>query len=346
MITKTAREIIKNARYIAGVRNSNITDFYTNCLLLNNIYSQLYVDVVKNNDAYIEYEDVVNGDVLPDDCYLLMAVYKRLPNDNLIEVEPMPKNQRLIGSYYRIENNAIYFGDNSQYRIKYTTMPDTLTAPDKIQKLDIDNNSVFGKMTEEGFYYQSNDKNYFYNLTTEQSSEVDEFVANETKYEFNGHTIEFKGNTVIVDDEVWLENVTNYVFSYPYSIVTFSDGHVYIYTGLSDGVIWNYYCTQGKDTVGKVVSAYTNEETGKGMIFISNNGSVYYSSFVPDTVLSYPDNTFFTLMEYELADILCSLNGQDNSFIENKLIEDAKTTFYATVRKDSYRPYRMENVRR
>lgn len=345
MITKTAREIIKNARFLAGVRNSDITDFYTNCLLLNNIYSKLYMDIIKSNDAYIEYADVKDGDRLPDDCYMVMAVYNRFPgiNGQGREIEPMPKNQRLSGRYYRIENNCIYFGDNSFYQIKYTTMPMTLTAPDKLQKLDIPATAVFGKMTEDGFYYKDGGTNYFYSFSTETSETASAFIDNDREYTFNGDKIKLQGNNVLVNGEVWLENVSNYIFSYPYSIVTFNDGHIRIYTGFNDGALWNYYCTQGKDTTGKVVSAYTNEETGKGMVYI-NNGNVYLASFVPDTVLSYPDNAFFTLMEYELAGILCSLNGQDSTFIEDRLIEDARVSFYKSVRKDSYRPYRMENV--
>lgn len=345
MITKTAREIIKNARYLAGIRNSDITDFYSNCLLLNNLYSELYIDVIKNADNYIAYEDVTNGTQLPNDCYQIMAVYKYFAPDNLSEIEPMPRNQRLNGSYYRIENDIIYFGDsNSNYRIKYSTLPQTLTAPDKLQKVDIPADAVIGAMTEEGVYYKTN-KNYFYNFIKEASEETDTFIPNSTAHTFQGYTVEFdkEAKTVSVDSKVLLTDVENYIFSYPYSFASFSDGSIHIYTGLCNDTLWNYYCTQGKQTLGTIEAAYTNEETGKGVIYKKDN-NFYYGSFVPDTVLTYPDNTFFSLIEYKMAAILCSLNGQDASYINNVLIPNAEIKFYQTIRKDSYRPFRMENV--
>lgn len=335
MTTKTSREIIRNAYFYANVKNAAITDFYYNTQLLNSAYSSLYTDIVRETNAYVKYVDFTRETDLPNDCYLVLAVYRLYSDGSMDELQMMPKDQRLDGDYYRIENGTLYIGDGSFqstniYRLKYSSMPPTLTAPDEPQEVKI-SYSALGQMTDKGLYYALNDLYYFYSFEDNAIEEVEEsdYKAYEepdlTSYALDNLTIE-SGAT---DD--------------PYAAVTYSNGDTYIWTG-DNYALYNIEQIHGHKTNVKVLRLKTDDMTGKGLLY-EKDGKLWYASFVPDTVLSYPSQIYFTVLEYRLASILSSLNGMDNRLLEEKLIPEAEVKLYETM-KESTKPYRLANTMR
>lgn len=334
MITLTAREILRAAEFYANVKNSSLMSFFDKVQLLNSAYSKLYVDLVKESDSYISYIDFIDKTQLPDDCYLLMSVYKVYSNGTLEEIYPMPKDQVLYGSYYRVENNVLIVDSKERgltYRAKYSTMPATLTAPDEPVKIDIAYTSI-GKMTNDGFYYKETeeDTGHFYTFDTGLSEEKAYVEADNTIDDFSSYAID--GLTA-----------TKGFIDAPYAVVKYDDGSTYIWTGTSNA-LYNVEAIHGHDTVIDPVGMKTDDFTGKGLLYVED-GQLKYGSFVPDTVLSYPSQIYFQLLEYEIASILQSLNGMDNRLLEEKLIPQAQVKFYETVKTTS-KPYREGNVMR
>lgn len=333
MTTKTSREIIKNAYFFANIKNADITDFYYNTQLLNNAYSSLYTDIVKETNAYVKYVDFYDYVDIPDDCYLVLAVYRSYTDGSLEEIYPMPKDQRLDGDYYRIENGVLYIGDGdfrstNTYRLKYSYMPVTLTAPDEPIEIDISYDTL-GALTDKGFYYKKDDTSCFYSFDDNASEERDFVEWTEpdlTDYALDDLTI-VSGD---VDD--------------PYAAITYSNGDTYIWTGTEHYALYNINEMHGHKTNIEVLRLKTDDLTGKGMLYTESN-KLYYGSFVPDTVLTYPAQIYFTVLEYKLASILSSLNGMDNRLLEEKLIPEAEVKLYETM-KESTKPYRLANVMR
>lgn len=333
MTTKTSREIIRNAYFYANIKNAAITDFYYNTQLLNSAYSSLYTDIVRETNAYVRYVDFTDNIDLPTDCYLVLSVYRLYSDGSMDEIQMMPKDQRFDGDYYRIENGTLYIGDGdfhstNIYRLKYSAMPATLTAPDEPVKIDIDYTEI-GQLTNDGFYYKNDDKQYFYRFDSKESEETTDYKSftqpDLTAYALDELTIE-SGDT---DD--------------PYAAITYTNGDTYIWTG-DNYALYNIEQIHGHKTNIKALRLATDDMTGKGMLYEKDN-ELYYGSFVPDTVLTYPAQIYFTVLEYKLASILSSMNGMDNHVLEEKLIPEAEVKLYETM-KESTKPYRLANTMR
>lgn len=335
MTTKTSREIIRNAYFYANIKNAQLTNFYYNTQLLNSAYSSLYTDLVKEADYYIKYIEFSKTVDVPDDCYLIMGVYQKYSDGALDEIMPMPKDQRMSGLYYRYENGTITVGNptytNGTYVLKYSTLPDTLTAPDEPELIDISYDTI-GDLTDEGFYYTTKEDDttsyHFYSFTTSESADID--ISDYVEYtneDLSAYAID--GLDIVsgaIDD--------------PYAAVTYSDGSTYIWTG-THNALYNIEQIHGHETNIEVLRLKTDDVTGKGMLY-TENGKLYYGSFVPDTVLSYPSQIYFTVIEYKLASLLMSLNGMDSSIIEDKLLPEAEVKLYETM-KPFTKPYRISN---
>lgn len=334
MITMTAREVLKGANFYANIRNASLTDFYYNTKLLNSAYTQLYVDIVKETDSFVNYFDFIDEAELPEDCYLVLSVYRVYNDGSLEEIQMMPKDQILYsGSYYRIENNVIKAGGKpgfnaSTYRVKYAPMPETLTAPDEPKTIDITYTEI-GTLSDEGFYYKNDGKDYFYSFKDDSSSETSTYEAY-TLPDLSAY--ERDGLTIISGD-----------IDAPYAAVTYSDNDTYIYTG-DEAALYNISQIKGHKTDIEALRLHTDDTTGKGLLY-TENGTLRYGSFVPDTVLSYPSQIYFTVLELRIASLLSSLNGMTNQLLEDKLLPEAEVKLYETL-KPSTKPYRQANIMR
>lgn len=125
--------------------------------------------------------------------------------------------------------------------------------------------------------------------------------------------------------------VTNIQYHSPYMMVSYSDGMIFIYTGFQRAV-WNYNCITGHETFGEIIALKTDDRTGKGCVwFNSDDGNYYYTSFVPDTILSYPTSALFALLEYRVAAVLMGLLNMDNQYLMQNLLPEAEQNFYSTL---------------
>lgn len=365
MITKTASEIIDAAKWLGQVGNSDFSSFEIATGLLNDEYLQLYKEISETGNFYTNYI-YFNGNIceLPSDCYRVLGVYK-VVGENKYPLTPSSSKQFIDGTY-KVENNTVQvigtIWNSSKYCVKYSVIPVTLTAPDK----DIDTGLTKGSttyqwnaMTEDGVYYVANGTAKYLDFTTMTSEGKTQVAASD--YFMGGHLTFSAGkiyyNSVDVTDDIFPNmpaglTVDSIAVSDPYCFVNLSDGHIAIveYDPASDvwgATEWIHLETKGKTTLGKIVAAWTNSKTGRGVIFYNQyDDKFYYASFVPDTILSYPNQEFYSLLEYRLGATLASMVGLDNSYLTEVLIPRAEQQFYDTLRKDSYQAQRINKQSR
>jgi hypothetical protein len=224
-----------------------------------------------------------------------------------------------------------------------------LTAPDKPELLDVDV-AECGLVTDDGFYYKDSDnKSWFYNFSKMEPVSKDfkpqsnRFQDSSLIFDLENQTITYNETDVTYIFERENVDIVSVRVSDPYVIVNYSDARSFIFYGFegSDQLNWNE--SKGKDTYGEVLGFDTNNITGKGCIWRSEDGLIYYTSFSPDTLLNYPSNTFFQLLIYRLAAVLTSINGVQNPYLTEVLIPNAEVAFEEHLAKDNVTSMRMNN---
>lgn len=345
MITYCASDIIRQAKIVGNVSNVNMTNFELCNSLLNSEYQKLYDKVVMANGANLKEEHFTTDEPfdIPEDCYHIIGVY----SGNKLLSKSSPR--QYIKGQYRIENNKILFDGFGPVDawIKYSTLPQTLTAPDVPEEIKEDVKEV-GLVTDKGFYFKDNNNvEKYYDFSSQESVEKPFKPASnhflDGTLEFGGETITYNGTDVthiFAREDVVIDSVK---VSDPYAIVNYSDKRSFIFYGFEGADQLNWNEVKGKETYGEVLGFTTNDLTGKGCIWRDENGDVWYTSFTPDTLLNYPSNTFFQLLIYRLAAALTSLNGVQNQYLIEVQIPEAAVAFEEHLAKDNLNVVRMNN---
>ena len=345
MITYTCSDLIREAKIFGNVSNVNMSNFELAATLLNTEYQKLYDKIVMANGASIKEEHFVTDEPfdIPEDCYHIIGVYsgKKL----LSKSSP----RQYIKGNYRIENNKIIFDGFGPVDawIKYSTLPQTLTAPDTPEEIKEDVKEV-GLVTDKGFYFKdSNNVEKYYDFSSQETVEK---PFKEASNRFLDHTLDFVDGVVTYNntDVTYIfaredVNIESIRVSDPYAIVNYSDKRSFIFYGFEGADQLNWNEAKGKETYGEVLGFTTNDLTGKGCIWRDENGDIWYTSFTPDTLLNYPSNTFFQLLIYRLAAALTALNGVQNQYLIEVQIPEAEVAFAEHLAKDNISVVRMNN---
>lgn len=315
MVTLSAKDIVRQAVYISQTSNSNITDYYVATNILSSLYRDLYNDLINSGNSYIE--TVVTGDTELSLNGFYKVAYVGYKGGN--EITRSSLRTRQTGGYY-IENDTLHMPAGLK-EVKLCPMPATITVPDDWKEVtleDVPENFTNPALTVDG-EIDGTEPLYFFGELIDMS-DLPDWLS--------------KDDTTIVNVNV----------SDPFIYVSYSDETIRLYDGEGSYVDVNPWVSKGKVFRGKVVAFTADTDTGKGVIIQDyNNGKYYYGSFVPDTVLSYPDNTFFNVLIYRLAAILASLQNIPNPYLQNNLLPDAERRFFETLSKGG--PVRFANVR-
>ena len=345
MVTYTCSDLIREAKIVGNVSNVNLSNFELCNSLLNSEYQKLYDKIVMSNGASIKEEHFTADEpfTIPDDCYHIIGVYSG--KKHLSKSSP----KQFIPGNYRIENNQIIFDGFGPVDawIKYSTLPQTLTAPDVPEEIKEDIKEV-GLVTDKGFYFKDNNGvEKYYDFSSQESTEK---PFKEASNRFLDHTLELKDGVITYNgtDVTYIfaredVDIISLRVSDPYVIVNYSDRRSFIFYGFEGADQLNWNEAKGKETYGEVLGFTTNDLTGKGCIWRDENGDVWYTSFTPDTLLNYPSNTFFQLLIYRLAASLTALNGVRNQYLIEVLIPEATVAFEEHLAKDNLNVVRMNN---
>lgn len=345
MVTYTASDIIRQAKVVGNVSNVNMSNFELCNSLLNQEYTKLYDKIVMANGASIKEEHFTTDEPfdIPEDCYHIIGVY----SGNKLLSKSSPR--QYIKGQYRIENNKILFDGFGPVDawIKYSTLPQTLTAPDAPEEIKEKVLEV-GLVADKGFYFKDNNSvEKYYDFSSQESVEKP-FKSASNRFldgtlEFDGETITYNGTDVthiFAREDVGIDSIK---VSDPYVVVNYSDKRSFIFYGFEGADQLNWNEAKGKETYGEVLGFTTNDLTGKGCIWRDENDDVWYTSFTPDTLLNYPSNTFFQLLIYKLAAALTSLNGVQNQYLIEVQIPEAQVAFEEHLAKDNLNVVRMNN---
>lgn len=345
MVTYTASDIIRQAKIVGKVSNVNMTNFELCNSILNSEYQKLYDKIVMANGASIKEEHFITDEPfnIPEDCYHIIGVY----SGKKLLSKSSPRQH--IKGQYRIENNKILFDGFVPVDawIKYSILPQTLTAPDAPEEIKEKVLEV-GLVTDKGFYFKDNNGvEKYYDFSSQESVEKPFKSASnrflDSTLEFDGETITYNGTDVthiFAREDVDIDSIK---VSDPYAIVNYSDKRSFIFYGFEGADQLNWNEAKGKETYGEVLGFTTNDLTGKGCIWRDENGDVWYTSFTPDTLLNYPSNTFFQLLIYRLAAALTALNGVQNQYLIEVQIPEATVAFEEHLAKDNLNVVRMNN---
>ena len=343
---KSCLELIKQATKLANAQNSEAFDFAFKVQLLNNVYSNVYNDLAGLSNYFIRYFEFEKEADLPPDCNKVLMVF-RGSRDNPYILSQSSQNNFIPGDYY-IENNTIKVIDSNPVKVtvKYSALPLLLTAPEEPKELDLTTPQTFLFQDDNYLYYLSTDTNiYRYSFEDKTNEQIADAPTVSDK--FNNYQLSVTKEDDVVTAVTWNgDDVTGYFKAYdantgvevkPVDLVwdnthiaiTYENDDVYVMTADWEKAQVNPYIYKGRYFKGSAVSIYADDETGSGLICYSN-GKYYLMSFVPDTILEYPENVFFEYIEDLFAVQLQGLIGINNDALQTKLTNDEQA-FYSSL---------------
>lgn len=364
-ITKLASEILNGAQTKAGVFNVDFLTALTLTNALNDAYRNAYQSIaMSDSDFYVLEYTLTEDDAseekdgwydLPKGIYIIKSV-----TIGSVEVPRCPPKEEVPGTY-TIQNGRFKFygGNRKPVTIRYIPDPQTVTIPAPSKDIALDPATVteYGKMTDKGFYYKTNAGQFFYDFDSMASESVVVYKKKDMKY--HGGTIQWSAEslTVIDDDGDILEDLSedfdvgpenplvDVAVDEPYMMVSYADGTIILVTE-DNQTVWNIKARTGHKTLGAVHGLKTDDSTLYGCLYEDEDGVLYLSSFVPDTLMNYPSNALFELLEVQLACLLMSMNSITNEYITKDLREETVKNFRDQLRQNRAMPVRVSNMRR
>lgn len=352
-MTKTAKEIIRQAKFLSQSDNSDFMDFFVSNNLLNTLYEQVYQDIVTHTKNYIKTVDFDNEVCLPEDCYAIHSV----ESVTGYVYDRAPEHQNVSGCY-TIENNVLKAPGSSNV-LKYYPIPQTITCPDDLSEINLVDFAKSIQLRDDFFIYEDSDGlQHTYDLNSGEITDVSQLrTEDENMYcgysVIVGYEVERPKviNSVIINNEECISylareglNIKKIVSQGNIMFVIYDDDSIYLFADYCL-MPWNIEEYKGRETKGDILAVYPNQNTGKGVIWKNKeDGKTYWASFVPDTVLDFPTNIFYEVIEVRLALLLSSLLGMTNDYLQNSYSEKIEQQYYDCLKRDDYSPTRIRNV--
>lgn len=355
-MTKTSKEILIQAMTLSQTQNSRAFTWDFKLQLLNSVYARIYNDLTGYSNGFIKYFQFTGREVeLPEDCAKVMMVYKGNDSNPFI-LSQSSQNNFIPGTYY-IENNTLgVVGELAQrYVVKYSTLPIILTAPD--EPLDLTDKFEYDEikgLDDDNIWFAKDGKTYLYNIANEETVETTKTYR--PPRTFNNHDFTFNvasqkvywNGTDISSYFLRFDEQTGFqtafkeiMFDNTHVVTLYENGDLYIMTGDWQTTMVNPWLYLGRYfKANHIRGCYCNDYTGKGLL-IEAEDKLLYMDFVPDTLLSYPDNVFFDLIEDKVAIQLQGLCGLHNDSLQTKLTDD-EMSFYESLQR-SQQGMRMKN---
>ena len=361
MLVKTSSEIIYAAQVLANVYNSDALSFQAAISQLNDSYRDLYSNVVSSDSDYYIKDILIKPDVegtpLPSDLLLIKSVsFISEDKQAFVPIQRAPAKQ-YVPNTYKVENNTFFYNGNTTrtIQIRYAPYAQTLTAPRESIEIVLDPSTIeeIGKMTKDGFHFKDSEgKELFYNFNTLATVPMT-FQSQSNIYLKKKLTYNVESQEVMLGDEdisylFVKENkkFTSIVLDSPYIVANYDDLSIYIGNGLQVPTNWNIKAASGHETEGNIFTMKTDDRTSYGVVYLdADDGKLYLSSFVPDTIMTYPTNALFHLLECILANLFLSMNGLVNEYVTGPLTAAAEAEFMQEIKQNRSSPMRITNYR-
>lgn len=372
-------DIVKAAKQIADIENSDFISWNENIRLLNEAWTAVHQKLINKGDfTFVDEMNIGKEQPLPENFYQVLSV---LDNYNT----PVPRysigmNDSQI--WYKLINNKLILNGLQSAKMTYFTKPQFLTYPadtitdalplveDEAIKFACDNYALTNKniwdikeasivraaaetdvyVDAYGRTYSANEKPIFYpdgrcfKLTQNECTDANCKVA----YSNDIENITFDG-------------VYYYVrYSSTGNINVFEQDNptnIDVYEGFSSNIYFNnnhkFYIKDNIVFIDDIpmydASIYNNKvymlkidlNTGYGLF--TNNNKIL--SIAVDTELNLPNNLYYNVLAYMLAFSYCCKQGKDASYVSAQLNSNTEL-LYDTLTNDAFSQMKITNIYR
>ena len=371
-------DIIKSARQIADLENSNFISWSENVRLLNESFTAIHQKLINKGDmTFVDEMEIHAEQPLPEDFYQVLSIL-----DNYHT--PVPRytigmNDSQI--WYKLINNKLILNGLQSAKLTYFTKPQFLTYPaetivdalplseGETIKFACDNYALTNKNVWDikeatiaraaaetdvyidayGRTYSANEKPIFYPDGRCFKLTQDSCTDSKCKVAYSGD----------------IENIT---FDGVYYYVRYSNGNINVfeqdnstnidvYEGFSSNIYFNndhkFYIKDNVVFVDDIpmydASIYNNKvymlkidlNTGYGLF--TNNNKIL--SIAVDTELNLPNNLYYNVLAYMLAFSYCCKQGKDASYVSAQLNSNVEL-LYDTLTNDAFSQMKITNIYR
>lgn len=360
----TTRDIILRAEQYANKENAEFYSYAEKVSMLNESYISLYQYLLNTGDKYWIKELEIVGKFkeyqLPDDCYQVSAVYKKLNN----------KKTQIYN--YHLKNNKVVIDQEDYFNksivIEYYPTPTFLTYKDDISKcafsmenqVDIHDGKVLIKNNGKYSLYDSVAKGTFdldldvgeyahiyndgnivvynngsytvYNIGKASSISIGKILIiynNSVFYISENNSIKDSSGNVVRELSETLEDGT--YITKDFSTLTKIDGilpingNTCIIPSTSTGVTDEQKVYTQYDIKGYYDNAF--------LTYNATSNIYYVESLYNDIIINYPNNIFYTMIAIDIALKMRSKQDVDNSQLEQQWAM-ARTSLFNSIEKN------------
>lgn len=369
---KIASNLFNEALEMAQMANSSTISYSEAVSVLNETYTEIYQKAINNGSKDFIKELYLNGSgrfELPDDFYQL----ERCESDYRLENNYIYVSGPTKIRYYPMPTFISFPAEDIKLETKIT---DVLTGWDnrivyKTTEDDVEYYNIYNLNTEEvevRLPTQTYDKDIaigkdYFAILTESTLDYYDFEGNvikQTNVESDSEIVINNGNITFDDvksieyyDYTFSNNVISYNNEELIEIEDFQNG---VFGMFNSHVAFTYFNGRTINTIDletmeempgdfeydNAIVLKMDNKTGYGA-FVVNGNSNYIVSWVPNTILNFPNNVFYSVIIYKLAEQFKIRNGEDVSRF-SELVNAKENQFYDMVRKDISRNYVIRDV--
>ena len=372
-------DIVKAAKQIADLENSDFISWSENIRLLNEAWTAVHQKLINKGDfTFVNEMDIGKEQPLPEDFYQVSSI---LDNYNT----PVPRysigmNDSQI--WYKLINNKLILNGLQSAKLTYFTKPQFLTYPaDTINDAlplsegetiefacdnyaltnknvwDIKEASIVRAAEENAVYVDAYGRTY-------SATEKPIFYPDGRCFKLTQSECTDANCKVAYSDDI--ENITfdGVYYSVRYSstgnINVFEQGNsnnIGVLEGFSSNIYFNnehkFYIKDNVVFIDDIpmydASIYNNKvymlkidlNTGYGLF--TNNNKIL--SIAVDTELNLPNNLYYNVLAYMLAFSYCCKQGKDASYVSAQLNSNVEL-LYDTLTNDAFSQMKITNIYR
>ena len=372
-------DIVKAAKQIADIENSDFISWNENIRLLNEAWTAVHQKLINKGDfTFVNEMNITKEQPLPEDFYQVLSV---------IDNYHTPIGRYSIGMndcqvWYKIINNKLILNGLNSAKLTYFTKPQFLTYPaetindalplaeDEAIKFacgnyvltnkniwDIKEASIVRAADETAVYvdaygrtYSATEKPIFYpdgrcfKLTSTECTDINCKVAYSNDIEnitFDGvyYYVRYSSNGNINVFEQDNSNNIDVLEGFTTNIYFNNEHKFYI----KDNVVFIDDIPMYDASIynNKVYMLKIDLNTGYGLF--TNNNKIL--SIAVDTELNLPNNLYYNVLAYMLAFSYCCKQGKDATYVSAQLNSNTEL-LYDTLTNDAFSQMKITNIYR
>ena len=371
-------DIIRSAKQIADLENSDFISWNENIRLLNEAWTAVHQKLIDKGDfTFVNEMNITKEQELPSDFYQVLSV---LDNYNT------PVSRYSIGMndsqiWYKLINNKLILNGLQSAKLTYFTKPQFLTYPAEtiIDALPLSEGETIKFACDNYALTNLNIWDIKETTIVRAAAETDVYVdAYGRTYSANEKPIFYPDgrcfkltSTECTDTNckvAYSDDIENITFDGVYYYARYSNGNINVfeqnnptnidaYEGFSSNIYFNndhkFYIKDGVVFIDDIpmydASIYNNKvymlkidlNTGYGLF--TNNNKIL--SIAVDTELNLPNNLYYNVLAYMLAFSYCCKQGKDASYVSAQLNSNTEL-LYDTLTNDAFSQMKITNIYR